>query len=767
MTRRSPSVLDALNPQQREAAQCIDGPVLIFAGAGSGKTRALTYRIAHMVRERGIAPETILAVTFTNKAANEMKERIVTLIGEQAKRVWAGTFHSICARMLRADGQVIGIPANFVIFDSAEQVALVKEALSVLDVDPKQFTPADVHTRISRAKNELITVADFGRTRKGSFEEVAVRAYRVYQEKLAQNNALDFDDLLMRAVELLTTQPEVLARYQQRLQHLLVDEYQDINFAQYRFINTLASSHGNICVVGDDDQSIYGWRGANVGIILAFESDYPHARVVKLEQNYRSTKKILDCAFEVIRHNKERADKRLHTENEEGENIVVYKAVNETQEAEWVAETIQGKVKGGEARQGDYAILYRTNAMSRNFEEQLIQRSIPYRVVGGLRFYERSEIKDIVAYLRVLFSPADGVSFRRIINKPTRGLGDKTVAVLDRLAYENGVTLYKALRLAEQSEELAPRAKVAVASLADLMGRLREVAARGSITDLARAVIEQSGYVEALKASASAEAAGRVENIEEFVTLTQKFEESYEGEDPQLAAFLQHIALLTDIDEAEDPGNAVSLLTLHSAKGLEFPVVFMVGLEESILPHQRSMSDERELAEERRLCYVGITRAQRRLYLTYASRRTIYGQPQDQRPSRFLRDLPEKLVTREDDVTRLARPTIFEDELEDLEASARPGGRKLDLTQILSRGKRGPLKDAPRRTTIKQKRGPSKPGGSETDGFRTGTKVRHPKFGDGIVVSVEGGGEDAVLTVAFVTAGVKKLAAAYAKLTKR
>ncbi len=770
MTKRSssaPSILEALNPEQRRAAGCIDGPVLIFAGAGSGKTRALTYRIAYMVRECQIPPEQILAVTFTNKAANEMKERIVALIGDQARRVWAGTFHAICARMLRADGEVIGIPHNFVIFDSAEQIALVKEALSVIDVDPKQFPPNDVHARISRAKNELMTVADFGRTRKGTLEEVAVRAYRVYQEKLTQNNALDFDDLLMRAVELLTTRPEVLARYQERLRYILVDEYQDINFAQYRFIATLASSHGNICVVGDDDQSIYGWRGANVGIILAFASDYPQATVVKLEQNYRSTQKILKCAYEVIRHNKDRHDKRLRTDNAEGENVIVYQAVNETEEAQWVAQTIQDQVGLRQARYGDCAILYRTNAMSRNFEDALIAKSIRYRVVGGLRFYERSEIKDIVAYLRVLFSPADGVSLRRIVNKPARGLGDKTLAILDRLSYENGVGLLEALPLVPQAEDLAPRAKVAVAAFAGVMAGLSERAGRLPLTDLVKAVIEETGYVEALKASTSAEAAGRVENIEEFVTLAQKFQESYRGEESQLSAFLQHIALLTDIDEAEDPGDAVSLLTLHSAKGLEWPVVFIVGLEENIFPHQRSMGDERELSEERRLCYVGITRAQRRLYLSHAFRRTIYGEPRDQRPSRFLQDLPEELVTRQESVTRLAKPQLFEEEREELESLDRTGGRKLDLTQVMSRRKRGPSEAFQPRTTVKRAKPAAKATDGEADGLKTGTKVHHAKFGDGIVVSVEGGGDEAVLTVAFLTAGVKKLAAAYAKLTRR
>jgi len=776
-------ILSQLNPQQREAAECIDGPVLIFAGAGSGKTRALTYRIAYMVRECGVPPESILAVTFTNKAANEMKDRIRTLVGDQARRIWAGTFHSICARMLRADGEAIGIPSNFVIFDSPEQQSLVKEALSVLDVDPKQYSPVEVHSRISRAKNELMTVSDFGRTRKGSFEDITGRAYRIYQEKLRQNNALDFDDLLMRAVDLLATQEQVREKYQERLRYVLVDEYQDINHAQYRFVQILSAKHGNICVVGDDDQSIYGWRGANVGIILAFEGDYPKCKVVKLEQNYRSTGKIIECAAEVIRNNPDRAAKRLWTENHPGDNVVVYEAINEAEEAEWVANTIADQTGRRVAKAGDFAILYRTNAMSRNFEEALIARGIPYRVVGGLRFYERAEIKNAVAYMRVIQNPADGVSLRRIISKPTRGIGDTTLRAVERFAYgdgENSVTLYEALGRAFEIEELKPRAQEALAAFHRMMEELRAKADRVPLSELAHAVIEDTGYVEALQKSGNAEDASRVENLQEFVSLTAQFEEAYETGEPTLQAFLEHIALLTDIDEAEEPGDAVSLLTLHSAKGLEFPIVFVVGLEENIFPHQRSMRDEQELAEERRLCYVGITRAQRQLYLTHAFRRTIFGQPTDQRPSRFLDELPQDLVTRRQDISRLARPQIFEEEFEELE---HPSGRKLDLTRILSRKRKAgdgpppkrpaesrpsaPLGDGARRTTVKRQTKVKSPTAGSDGEFRTGTKVRHAKFGDGIVVSNEGEGDDAIVTVAFVSTGVKKLALQYANLQKR
>jgi len=766
------SILNQLNPQQREAAECIDGPVLIFAGAGSGKTRALTYRIAHMVRECDVPPERILAVTFTNKAANEMKERIRTLVGNEARGIWAGTFHSICARILRADGEVIGIPPNFVIFDSAEQQSIVKEALAVLDVDPKEFPPPEIHSRISRAKNELMTASDFRRTKKGSLEEVTAQAYRIYQDKLRQNGALDFDDLLMRAVDLLAEHHEVLERYQERLHYVLVDEYQDINHAQYRFVRLLSAKHGNICVVGDDDQSIYGWRGANVGIILAFESDYPNCRVVKLEQNYRSSGKIIECAAEVIRNNPDRAQKRLWTENHPGDNVVIYEAINESEEAEWVAGNIANQVEKRLAKAGDFAILYRTNAMSRNFEEALIARGVPYRVVGGLRFYERAEIKNAVAYLRVLHNPADGVSLRRIINRPTRGIGDTTLRAVERFAYGDGsdsIALYEALSRVREIEELKPRAQDAVAAFHVMMEELRAKAARVPLSELAHAVIEDTGYVASLQKSGNAEDASRLENLQEFVSLTRQFEEARQDGEPTLQAFLEHIALLTDLDEAEDQGNSVSLLTLHSAKGLEFPIVFMVGLEENIFPHQRSMKDEQELAEERRLCYVGITRAQRQLYITHAFRRTIYGQPTDQRPSRFLRELPEGLVTRCQDVSRLARPQVFEEEIEDLERGA---GKRLDLTRVLSRKPKPepsrpsvPIGEGSRRTTVKQ--APKSAPSAVEPAFRTGDKVRHAKFGDGIVLSNEGKNDEATVTVAFVTTGVKKLALQYANLEKR
>ncbi len=771
------ALLDDLNPQQRIAAETIDGPVLIFAGAGSGKTRTLTYRIAYMVQEHGIAPENILAVTFTNKAAGELKERIEALIGEKAYRLWAGTFHSMCARILRTDGAAIGIEPNFVIYDEADQRSLIKEALSINDIDSKQYSPVEIHYAISNAKNELVGVDQFRRTRKGPFDEIAHRVYRVYQQRLRDNNALDFDDLLMRTVELFEKRPEVLAKYQQRFLYVLVDEYQDINHAQYRFVQLLAQKHRNICVVGDDDQSIYGWRGANVGIILSFEQDWPGAKVIRLEQNYRSTQKILECAYEVIRHNKGRADKKLWTQNHPGDNIICYEAVNEEEEAEWVARLIREHVAAGAARYGDFAILYRTNAMSRAFEDALMNAHIPYEVVGGVRFYERSEIKDIIAYLRTIHNPGDSVSLRRIVNTPTRGIGERTLAVAERIAHRKSIPLYDAIALAAEDESLRPTSRQALAAFHDLIEALRRESEHRPLTEFVRSVVERSGLLEKLRQSASAEDAGRAENLEEFVTSARRFQE--QSDDPSLGAFLEHIALISDIDEAQDLENSVSLMTLHSAKGLEFPIVIMVGLEEGIFPHERSMGDEFELEEERRLCYVGITRAQRLLYLTYAHRRTIYGETRRMQPSRFLSDLPAELVDWRTELSTMPQRLLAV--TEDSFGQRVIGGRRIDLTELLSRVKsrkragKAEAENATPQVAASGRRADRRASGRRTEDleqaaslprFAVGERVVHDKFGEGVVVTTQGEGPDAELTVAFRGAGVKRLLARYAKLEK-
>jgi DNA helicase II / ATP-dependent DNA helicase PcrA len=774
-------LLDKLNPEQRRAAETIEGPVLIFAGAGSGKTRTLTYRLAHMVRECGVSPEQILAVTFTNKAANELKERIGSLIGGQAKGLWVGTFHSICARILRQEGEAIGIAPNFSIYDDSDQMAIVKEALSVLDGDSDdKYSASEILNRISRAKNELLDVQGYQRTRKGVLDEMAQRVYSHYQQRLRANQALDFDDLLMRAVELLETKPAVLRRLQERLRYVLVDEYQDINHAQYRLIQLLGGAAGNVCVVGDDDQSIYGWRGANVGIILAFETDYPNCRAIKLEQNYRSTKRILSCAYEVIRRNSARAPKELWTENHEGDKVVLYQAVSEDEEAEWVVSVIAAQVRCGNARPGDYAILYRTNAMSRQFEDKLLERGVPYEIVGGLRFYDRAVVRDAIAFLRTLSNPADGMSLRRVINKPARGIGAKSLSALDRLAHREEISLLEACARAPEAEGLTDRAIVAALDFHQVMQRLHELVDRTPLPHFVRQVLESTGYLPALVNAEKAEGRSQADDLGELITVASKFAER--RPDATLGTFLEHIALISDIDQADNMGSCVSLLTLHSAKGLEFPIVFMVGLEEGVFPHERSMGDEFQLEEERRLCYVGITRAERMLYLSGAASRTIFGTRRRQAPSRFLKDLPEEHLERRGDLEQLLLPRRPKDEDEATERSAGRAG--IDLVGLISRARENqqiaaqreaarpeanpvPAALPPARTRKAGRSGKPAPVAAQPPQdaslFRAGVKVTHRKFGQGIVV-VATDEEEPVLTIAFPQAGVKRILASAVQL---
>lgn len=752
-------LLDKLNPEQREAACAINGPVLIFAGAGSGKTRTLTHRIAHMIQECAVKPSQILAVTFTNKAANELKERIRLLVGDDAERLWAGTFHWFCVRLLRAEGKVLGLKSDFTIYDESDSLSVVKHALSALNIDSEQTKPPAVLNEISRAKNQLLTVSEYKAHRNNPLEQATRQVYRVYQDQLRQNNALDFDDLLMLAVQLLNDYPEVRAKYQDRFHYLLVDEYQDINFAQFRLLELLAGERANLCVVGDDDQSIYGWRGADVGLILAFREHFPQAQIFRLERNYRSTQKILDCANAVISRNPLRAPKQLWTENEPGEDIVLYAAVNEEEEAEWVVDTIQRLVVCGDGNYGDFAVLYRINAMSRVFEEALMAANVPYEVVGGMRFFDRAEIKDMVAYLQVIQNPSNSLALRRIINTPTRGIGDSALGLLDRLAMVNEVPLFAAVKLALEDETIPARTQRAFRDFADLLEGLVHVAQQADLPTLAREMIRRSGYLERLKASAKAEDARRAENVEELVSVAARFV-ARRGEGTGLLEFLEYLALSADIDKAEALGEKVSLLTLHSAKGLEFPFVFVVGLEENILPHYRSLGDDddTDVAEERRLLYVGMTRAQRRLWLSRAQRRMQFGQVVENRPSRFLQDLPKGCVAQRGRLAPARGPRLV-----DVPDSAQPemamSGRPLDLTRILSKARGG---DSRRQVRGSAPAVPSHPGCD----FREGDRVQHPKFGLGIVVQLTAQEDTTEIAVAFPGQGIKKLDARYAKLEK-
>jgi len=745
-------LLAHLNATQREAVTHGDGPLLVLAGAGSGKTRVLTYRIAYLIAERGVSPHQIFACTFTNKAANEMKERIVQLVGPHSQAMWIGTFHALCARLLRQHIDRLGRAANFVIFDEGDQLAVIRECLKDLDLDEKRNPPRQFSYAISDAKNELLGPADYARRVQGYKEQLTHRVYELYEEKLAAHNALDFDDLILYAVQLFRTCPDLLERYQERFRYVLVDEFQDINSSQAEFIRRLAGKYRNLCVVGDDDQSIYGWRGADVRIILDFAQDYPDAKIIKLEQNYRSTQRILDSANAVIAHNRGRRPKALWTQNPPGAEIVVHKAASEHEEAFFVANTVNQLIRQDGFRYADFAILYRVNAQSRVLEDVLLNHAIPYRLVGGLRFYDRQEIKDLLAYLRVLYNPSDSLSLLRIINVPPRRIGDKTIQTLQRLAQPRHRSLYEAcVEAAEATDVLAASTAHSLRDFVGMMEELRKEAETKPVTEIVRAVAERSGYIDALKEEHTLEAASRLENILEFFTVAQEFEQ--QNEDPSLTAFLSHISLISDLDQLNPQANAVTLMTLHSAKGLEFPVVFLVGLEEGLFPHQRSLNSQSEMEEERRLCYVGMTRARQRLYLTHTWRRTLYGRMEVSTPSRFLRELPPELaqtVGRSPAVTPLASPSPPA-ELASAGQAVLPKDERatggLDMRALLAKYRQPPAPQTPRT-------------------YRPGQRVRHPKFGEGLVVSCRGQGEEGEVSIAFLDKdlGVKKFALAYVKL---
>ncbi|MBB6051057.1 DNA helicase PcrA [Armatimonas rosea] len=748
MIENDDPLLASLNPVQRSAVLHTEGPLLIFAGAGSGKTRVLTHRIAYLILHQGVRPRNILAVTFTNKAAKEMRERLEKLLGEGVtKEMWVGTFHSTCARLLRENGSSIGLERDFVVYDDDDQMTLMKECLHQLNLDDRQYAPRAVLSLISRAKEKLVAPEDFTKHFSGHFENVVARLYTLYQEKLTMNRALDFDDLIGKAVRMLQQREDVRERYQSKFRYVLVDEYQDVNHAQYKLTQLLSGGKNNLCVVGDEDQGVYGWRGADIQIILNFESDYQDAQVIKLEQNYRSTKTILDTAYDVISKNRGRKDKKLWTDNGDGEAIRLLEAINEQEEAVYVATVIREAVEAGERRLSDFAILYRTNAQSRMLEEIFINHRIPYTIIGGVRFYERKEIKDLLAYLKVIHNPFDSISLKRIVNVPARGIGAGTWAKLEERALALNCTIWEALADIN-ALGLKPSLKKAVESFVALLMHLRSERETLPLTKLVERLIEETGFVRDLEREKTVEAQSRVENVQELLSVTRQFEDS--TEDPSLRAFLEQTALIADVDKLGEGGvECVVLMTLHSAKGLEFPVVFLIGMEESIFPHFRSLQSDSAIEEERRLAYVGITRAQQELYLTFATRRTIFGNVQFNPPSRFLRDiaierlaipqgarLPTFLKSKQRDLASVPTPTAS--------ALAQPTSPQTPLPGVRTSLGKG-LLDAP---------------------FRPGEKVRHAVFGQGVVVACTGSGDEAQVSVAFPNVGIKKLVAGYARLEK-
>jgi len=638
----SKSYLDDLNPPQREAVEYAGGPLLIIAGAGSGKTRVLTYRIGHLIHSRGASPWDILALTFTNKAAGEMKERVQKLIGVPARDMMVGTFHSSCARILRREVEPLGYSSNFTIYDDIDSVRLITQCLDDLGLDKKSYHPRALKNAISMAKNEMVDEESFGERLDGDFfMEVAWQVYKRYQERLRANDALDFDDLLLVMVHLFELYPKVLEKYRDRYRHVLVDEYQDTNLVQYHLVKMLAEEHRNLCVVGDDDQGIYSWRGADIRNILEFEKDYPDARVIKLEQNYRSTALILTAAGSVVTNNTGRKPKMLWTSNPPGEKVRYYMAPDEHSEAAFVCAEVE-KLAADKRPYNDCAVFYRTHAQSRVIEEQLVRLGIPYRIFGGTKFYDRAEIKDVVAYLRLLANPRDEVSLRRVINVPTRGIGRTTVAALDSYALRNGVSLADTARDAGEVPGLSSRAIKSVTSFVAMIDGLREFAATSDVDALIEEVWTRTGYMADLESQKTLEAEVRIENLKELHGVVADFRLEYGT--ASLEDFLERVALVSDTDELDTSGGYVSLMTLHNAKGLEFPAVFIVGMEEGVFPHMRSMEDLADLEEERRLCYVGMTRAQGLLYLCHAAVRSLWGGLSANPASRFLREIPDEYI---------------------------------------------------------------------------------------------------------------------------
>ncbi|MDD2211753.1 MAG: DNA helicase PcrA [Clostridia bacterium] len=797
------SIFSRLNNKQKEVVESGEGPVLCLAGAGSGKTTAMIYRILHLylfgakfeeevfplaelsaedlekmekwleewekgivtcfsaniirlLRVNGVSPRNILAITFTNKAAEEMKTRLSDLLGTVSQEMWVMTFHAACVRILHREISSLGFTGNFAIYDSQDQLVLLRAICKEMNLDEQKFTPKKIQNIISRYKCKLQTPGNANIISNEFFEKKCLAVYDLYQRRLKENNALDFDDLIMLTVRLFQENPEVLAKYQERFRYLLVDEYQDTNHAQYVLVNTLAKKYKNLCVVGDDDQSIYGFRAADIQNILDFERDYPEAQVVKLEQNYRSTQLILDAANEVIAHNFGRKKKQLWTENSAGDPIFCFTASDEGDEAAFVVEKVE-ELKGQGANYGDCAVLMRTNAQSRTLEEWLMRVGIPYKLIGGVKFYERKEIKDILAYLKFLANPCDRISLKRIINEPRRGIGEATVKKIEDYSWEKGIPIAQAL-LEHRELGLATKAAKAVEGFVNLLESFQQSLEKLTVTKLTEKILAETGYWEQLVSEKTPEAESRKENLQEFLTKTLEYDQF--AEEHSLGDFLSQVALITDLDNLQEKDESVVVMTMHSAKGLEFPYVFLVGMEEGIFPHARSLYQEHELEEERRLCYVAITRAKERLYLLNARERYLYGRKSMNQPSRFLKEVPPQLCV------EFRRPGFFET----TRAVPADAGISYDTdtlgTSAGFSGKRGGKRV---RETVAPGWGQAgEQSGERVQGqiFMLGDKVFHQKWGEGVIVSTKGQGSEIELSIAFPEQGIKTVLAKYAPLKK-
>lgn len=732
------SIYDTLNERQREAVFQTEGPVLVLAGAGSGKTRVLTHRIAYLIEEKGVNPWNIMAITFTNKAAGEMRDRVDSLVGFGSESIWVSTFHSTCVRILRRYIDKLGYDNNFTIYDTDDQKTIMKEVCKYLDIDTKVYKEKALLSAISKAKDELIGVQEYILNAQGDFSKQKIaKSYEEYQKRLKSNNALDFDDLIVKTVELFKTNPEVLDYYQERFKYIMVDEYQDTNTAQFQLISVLASKYKNLCVVGDDDQSIYKFRGANISNILDFEKVYYDAKVIKLEQNYRSTQNILNAANEVIKNNLGRKEKTLWTDNPDGEKLQYKQFMNAYEEAEYVTGDIASKVRSGECEYNDCAVLYRTNAQSRTFEEKMVLANIPYKIVGGVNFYARKEIKDLLAYLKTIDNARDDLAVRRIINVPKRGIGATTLARVQEYAVANGLSFYDACKLAEEISTIG-KSSVKIRPFVTFIQTLRSKLEYISVSELMQEIIDETGYVAELEAENDDEARARIENIDELISKIVTYEEN--TDEPTLSGFLEEVALVADIDSLDEESNHVVLMTLHSAKGLEFPNVYLAGMEDGIFPSYMTITsdDPTEIEEERRLCYVGITRARKNLSLTCAKQRMIRGETQFNKVSRFVKEIPTDLL-----------------DIKETEEKIKEMPRSNTYTQAKSSFRTKVFE--PKQFTVQK---------AETLDYTKGDTVKHIKFGLGVVQSIVEGGKDYEVTVDFEKAGIKKMFASFAKLKR-
>ena len=757
-------LIEGLNDRQKEAVISTEGPCLVIAGAGSGKTKVLTHKIAYLISEKYVKPWNIIAITFTNKAANEMKERIQNIIGDAANDLWMGTFHSICVKILRKYIDRIGFDHSFLIFDTSDQKTLIKECLKDLKVDDKLFTDRAVLSEISNGKNEMLEPKDYKIKYAGDFRRETIgNIYELYQQRLKENNALDFDDIINYTIKILTENPDVLEYYTEKFKYVLVDEYQDTNKAQFMLVSILASKYGNITVVGDNDQGIYSFRGADITNILNFEKDFPGTKIIKLEQNYRCTGNILKAANAVIKHNENKYEKKLWTANDEGELPSIYQSEDEYDEASYVVKQINHLKTEEYYKYSDFVVLYRMNFQSRAIEDILRREDIPYKIVGGLKFYERKEIKDIIAYLRLIYNTSDNISLKRIINEPKRGIGKTSLDNIQQISEQNGISMYEVIKNAEQFG--LNRVKANADDFINLIEELRTKQNELSISELIKETLNKSGYTKALELENSVEAESRIQNLEEFLTVAIEFEEEFA--DNTLGEFLENITLSSDIDNVEDAENSVTLMTLHSAKGLEFPTVFLVGLEEGIFPGYKSIGEENALQEERRLFYVGITRAKEHLFLTCAKRRTIFGSTSYNAISRFVKEIPEELLNGYDKMQK----EKVEDKFENSDYGWKYGNRESKVkTYTFETNSYEVKKQVPATAGFQYRTAESflsslnKKDSFDISKYQEGQRVYHKKFGEGTINKVEEEGEDYKIDINFDKVGHKRLMAKFAGL---